>query len=66
MGFTHSLEDEFDYSVTEDVINATGPKANPRLREVIENLVRHLHAFCRESRVSRSEFDAAVQMVSQP
>ncbi|KAF2159957.1 hypothetical protein M409DRAFT_70704 [Zasmidium cellare ATCC 36951] len=39
--------------------------ADPRLREVISNLVRHLHAFCRESRVTRPEFQAALKVLAR-
>jgi catechol 1,2-dioxygenase len=53
----------FDLSVTDSVINATGPNASPRIRDVIANLTRHLHDFCRESRVTRSEFEAALKIV---
>ena len=53
----------FDLTVTDSVINATGPKASPRIREVIANLTKHLHDFCRESLVTRSEFEAALEMV---
>lgn len=60
-GNTHP--DGFDLSITESTIKATGPKASPRAREVIANLTRHLHDFCRESKVTRSEFEAALKMV---
>ncbi len=54
----------FDLSITDSVTNATGPGASPRLREVFANLTRHLHEFCRESKITRPEFHAALQMVS--
>jgi len=53
----------FDYGLTAAVINATGPGVNLRLRSVIANLTRHLHAFCRESEITRDEFMAAIDMV---
>lgn len=55
----------FDLGITDSVINATGPAAGARLREVIANLTRHLHDFCRESRITRAEFHAALTMVSE-
>ncbi|KAH8812477.1 Intradiol ring-cleavage dioxygenase [Xylogone sp. PMI_703] len=66
----HSKQDpldmsRFDTAMTEAVANATGPKANPRLREVIANLTRHLHAFCRESQITRTEFMAAIGMINR-
>ena len=53
----------FDPKLTPSVMNATGPKADQRLREVFANLVSHLHAFLRESRVTRVEYEAALRMV---
>jgi hypothetical protein len=53
----------FDTELTENVINATGPGVSLRLRSVIANLTRHLHAFCRESEITRDEFMAAIDMV---
>ncbi|RFU25916.1 hypothetical protein B7463_g10425, partial [Scytalidium lignicola] len=55
----------FDNDMTEGVINATGPKTSPRLRSVIANLTKHLHAFCRESEISRDEFMAAIDMINR-
>lgn len=53
-----------DPNLTPSVINATGPKADERLKEVFGNLVSHLHAFLRESKVTRVEYEAALRMVS--
>lgn len=54
----------FDLGITESVINATGAAASDRLRDVIANLTQHLHDFCREMRITRSEFHAALTMVT--
>ena len=53
----------FDAVLTPSVIKATGPNADPRLREVFGNLVKHLHEFLRESKVTRTEYEAALKMV---
>ena len=63
MATNASGDSGFDLSVTDSVLNATGPNASSRIRNVIANLTRHLHDFCRESRVTRSEFEAALKMV---
>lgn len=60
-GDTHNAG--FDLSITDSIIKATGPRASPRLKEVIANLTRHLHDFCRESKITRWEFEAALEMV---
>lgn len=54
---------KFDPNFTSNVINATGPKATPRMRKVIASLIRHAHDFCRENEVTMSEFMAGVDMV---
>jgi catechol 1,2-dioxygenase len=33
---------------TEQIINSMGPKTDPRMREVMSSLTRHLHDFARE------------------
>lgn len=53
----------FDPIFTQMVINATGPKTSPRLKEVMPNFIRHLHDFCRESRITVDEWMAAVELV---
>ena len=55
----------FDPHFTDNVINATGPKANPRLRKVMGSLTRHLHDFCRENEITIDEYMAAIEMVSE-
>lgn len=59
-----TIDSSFDLTITASVINATGPKASVRLKEVFGNLVQHLHDFCRESKITRVEFHQALQMVS--
>jgi catechol 1,2-dioxygenase len=53
----------FDLKFTNSVIAATGPKANPRLAQVIPSLIRHLHDFARENEITVDEWTAAVEMV---
>ena len=53
----------FDPNFTQNVINATGPKASPRLRKVMGSLMQHLHDFARENEVTVEEWMAAVEMV---
>lgn len=53
----------FDPHFTDAVIAATGPKANPRLAQVMPSLIRHLHDFARENEITVDEWTAAVEMV---
>ncbi|KAK5109544.1 hypothetical protein LTR62_006895 [Meristemomyces frigidus] len=54
----------FDPAFTDAVINATGPKASPRLRQVMASLTRHLHDFCRENEITVEEYMAGVAMIN--
>ncbi|KAI6825403.1 putative dioxygenase [Hortaea werneckii] len=55
----------FDPTFTDKVIKATGPKANPRLAQVMPSLLRHLHDFCRENEITVDEYMAAVNMMNE-
>ena len=49
---------------TNAVIDATGPKASPRARAVIGSLIRYLHDFARENRITVDEWMQAVEMMN--
>lgn len=53
----------FNPKFTDAVIAATGPKANPRLAQIMPSLLRHLHDFARENEITVDEWTAAVNMV---
>jgi hydroxyquinol 1,2-dioxygenase len=46
--------------VTEVVLSEVQRAPNPRVREILSALVRHLHAFAREVKLTEEEFQAAV------
>src|SRR5580698_5874731 len=50
--------------VTEAVIEAFGRTENPRLREILLALVRHLHGFVRETRLTEREFQEATRIIA--
>ncbi|EMC98531.1 hypothetical protein BAUCODRAFT_429138 [Baudoinia panamericana UAMH 10762] len=54
----------FDPHFTDAVINATGPKATPRMRKVIASLTRHLHDFLRENEIKIDEYMAAIDLMN--
>ena len=56
--------DRFNPNFTQSVINATGPKASPRMRKVMASLIRHVHDFARENEVTVDELMAGIEMVS--
>src|SRR6478735_7001636 len=44
---------------TDTVINAMGPKTSPRVREVMTALIRHMHDFAREVKLTTDEYLSA-------
>ena len=54
----------FDPNFTQSVINATGPKASPRMRKVMASLIQHVHDFARENEVTIDELMAGIEMVN--
>lgn len=54
----------FDPHYTQQVINATGPKCTPRLRQLMSSLVRHVHDFARENELTFEEMMQAVEMMN--
>jgi len=49
--------------VTEAVVAAVSRTEDPRLREILLALVRHLHGFVREVRLTEREFQEAVRVI---
>src|ERR1700733_986404 len=50
--------------VTDAVIEAFGRTENPRLREILLALVKHLHGFVRETRLTEREFQEATRIIA--
>lgn len=53
---------KFNPHFTEAVINATGPKATPRVRQLTSSLIRHLHDFARENELTVDEWMSGVEL----
>ncbi|PSK60203.1 hypothetical protein B9Z65_1101 [Elsinoe australis] len=64
-GPSGSITSKFDPNFTRNVINATGPKASPRVRKVIGGLIQHLHDWLREEEVTVEEWMAGVDLINQ-
>lgn len=62
---TRSSIIEDQNSVTETVLAAMQGADNPRLREVMAALVRHLHAFAREVNLTEEEFDLGIDFLNR-
>jgi catechol 1,2-dioxygenase len=56
---------ENEAQVTEAVLAETEGTSDPRLKEILQVLVRHLHAFAREVRLTEKEFDQAIGLVAK-
>ena len=57
------IKDEMQ--LTEAVLAETGRADDPRIREVVQALIRHLHDFAREVRLNEAEFDASINIVAR-
>jgi protocatechuate 3,4-dioxygenase beta subunit len=56
---------EREEQVTEAVLSETGQVADPRTRQILQSLIRHLHGFAREVRLTEREFNTAINLVSR-
>ncbi len=56
------IEDEFQ--LTQAVLAETERTADPRLKQILQSLIRHLHGFAREVRLTEKEFDQAINIVT--
>lgn len=64
MGGESEKNTKYDPHFTDSVIAATGRYANPRLKQAMPALLRHLHDFAREVDLTVAEWIAGVEMVS--
>jgi hypothetical protein len=54
----------FDPNFSQHVIDAIGPKATPRAREVMSALIRHVHDFAREVELTFDEWMMGVNFIN--
>jgi len=54
-----------EQDVTKAVLSEAARTKNPRLREILSALVRHLHGFAREVKLTEEEFQAAIGYIVQ-
>src|ERR1700722_18999213 len=50
--------------LTGDVLRAYAETPDPRARELLTSLIRHLHAFARETRLTTQEWMAGLQLLT--
>ncbi|KAG4440148.1 hypothetical protein IFR05_004357 [Cadophora sp. M221] len=63
-GNSVASDSRFDPNFTQHVIDATGPKATPRMRKVMGSLIKHIHDFARENELTIDEWMAGVEMMN--
>jgi len=63
-GVQQPAQHRFDPTFTETVINATGPKTSPRMREVMTCMIKHLHDFAREIELTVDEWTEGVALIN--
>ena len=56
---------ENEQQLTEAVLDETRRTEDPRLKEILQALIRHLHAFAREVRLTEREFDQAINIIAR-
>lgn len=59
------MRDFNEHTITEAVVERFGATPDPRLREVIQSLVRHLHGFVRDVEPSFAEWEAAISFLTR-
>jgi protocatechuate 3,4-dioxygenase beta subunit len=55
---------EREDQVTEAVLSETQRIEDPRLKQIIQSLIKHLHGFAREVRLTEDEFNTAINLVT--
>lgn len=56
---------ESETQLTDAVLAETAQTRDPRLKEILQSLIRHLHGFAREVRLTEKEFDQAIGIVAR-
>lgn len=51
--------------LTDEVVASFATSLDPRLKEVMSSLVRHLHGFIRDVRLTQAEWDAAIAFLTR-
>ena len=54
------LDDEF----TNMIIDSMGPKTAPRMREVMTVMIKHIHAFAKECKLTESEWHLGMKLLN--
>ncbi|MFE5896936.1 dioxygenase [Streptomyces sp. NPDC056488] len=65
MNREHPVAADREQVVTDKVLASFAKTADPRLHEVMGSLVRHLHAFARDVRLTEREWETAIEFLTR-
>ncbi|SKY25096.1 dioxygenase [Gordonia sp. w5E2] len=57
-------QEQREQALTDRVIDSFATAPNPRLREIMQSLTAHLHAFIRDVRLTDAEWEAGIQFLT--
>ena len=58
-------QEQIENNVTEQVLASFAGTENPRLKQIMESLTSHLHAFIRDVRLTEEEWDAGIRFLTE-
>jgi hypothetical protein len=58
-------EDKIDHALTNQALTGYSRLENSRLRGLVDGLIRHLHAFVKEVRLTDQEFETAWTLMAE-
>jgi hydroxyquinol 1,2-dioxygenase len=58
-------QDDREAAITEEVLASFAAAPSSRYRQVMESLVRHLHAFARDVRLTQAEWDLGIEFLTR-
>lgn len=61
----HALPADREYAVTQEVLESFDDTPHPRLRQLMQSLVTHLHAFARDVRLTEPEWQYAIEFLTR-
>lgn len=61
-GVEDSKPHKFNPNFTQQVLAATGPNVNPRIKQLTHGLIKHLHDFARENELTVDEWMMGVEL----
>jgi hydroxyquinol 1,2-dioxygenase len=54
-----------EQTITAEVLGRIGTKTDPRLRDILQSAIRHLHDFAREVNLTEAEWLAGVRFLTR-